>query len=122
MRVVLLLGILDPDPRRRKRTTAKTPRRTTTFCSASTPSPGHLDISTPRSFLGFRSASPIVHAPQLGRRDELAWAALNREQQSSLLAELRELPDIERLLRATPEVMAATSPSRWGRLRTSSMR
>jgi hypothetical protein len=27
--------------------------------------------------------------------DELAWAALNREQQSSLLAELRELPDIE---------------------------
>ena len=27
--------------------------------------------------------------------DELAWAALNREQQSALLAELRKLPDIE---------------------------
>jgi hypothetical protein len=80
--------------RRRKRRTAKTPRRTTTLCSASTPSPGHSEISTPRSFLGF------VRPPRLFMHlgwgaDELAWAALNREQQSSLLVEPRELPDIE---------------------------
>jgi hypothetical protein len=91
---VVLLGILDPDPPAPKAKDGQDAEAHTTLCSASTPSPGPSEISTPRSFLG------VVRPPRLFMHlnwgaDELAWAALNREQQSSLLAELRELPDIE---------------------------
>jgi hypothetical protein len=65
MRVVLL-GILDPDPPAPKAKDGQDARRTTTLCSASTRSPGHLEISTPRSFLGF--VRPPGHGPANTRR------------------------------------------------------
>ncbi len=91
---MVLLGILDPDPPAPKAKDGQDAEAHTTLCSASTPSPGPSEISTPRSFLGFVRPPRLFMHLNWGA-DELAWAALNREQQSSLLAELRELPDIE---------------------------
>ena len=90
---MVLLGILESagaESEGRPRRRGAPPR----FAQPPRPPPGHSEISTPRSFLG------VVRPPRLfihlnWGADELAWAALNREQQSSLLAELRELPDIE---------------------------
>jgi hypothetical protein len=91
---VVLLGILDPDPPAPKAKDGQDAEAHTTLCSVLHALSGAFGELDHKIIPGCRSASPVVHAPQLGRH-ELAWAALNREQQSSLLAELRELPDIE---------------------------
>lgn len=89
MRVVLL-GILDPDPPAAK---AKDGQDAEAHHHALSGAFGDLD---PKIIPGFVRPPRLFMHLNWGA-DELAWAALNREQQSSLLAELRELPDIEKL-------------------------
>jgi hypothetical protein len=91
---VVLLGILDPDPPAPKAKDGQDAEAHHHALLSLHPSPGPSEISTPRSFLGFVRPPRLFMHLNWGA-DELAWAALNREQQSSLLVEPRELPDIE---------------------------